>query len=108
MTIEELKQFPRVGSYQTATRCTGIQVSLTGADTEPDCNALLVTSCALKKWIKHFNHCGVDGLIVKKWTGRMAITKKILERLGQVIDVIDNPKLTRITTDIETLFCQTL
>jgi len=26
----------------------------------------LVTNSALRKWINHFNQCGVDGLIVKK------------------------------------------
>ena len=40
----------------------------------------------------------------KKWPGRMASIKKLLERLDQTIDVIDNPKKADKTTDIGTLF----
>ena len=74
-TIEEHKQVSRVGSNQTATRCTAIQILLGGAHRGLVCNALLVTNRALRKWINRFNHCGVDGLIVKKRPGRMAIIK---------------------------------
>ena len=38
----------------------------------------------------------------------MASINKLLERLNQAIDVIDNPKKAGKTTDIETLFWQTL
>ena len=54
-TIEELKQVSRVGSNETATRCTAIQMLLAGIDREPVCNALLVTNRALRKWINRFN-----------------------------------------------------
>jgi len=39
------------------------------------------------------NQCGGDVPIVKQWPGRKASLKekKILERLVQAIDVIDNP-----------------
>ena len=43
-TIEELKQVSRVGSNETATRCSAIQMLLAGADRKLVCNALLVTN----------------------------------------------------------------
>ena len=72
-TIEELKQVSPVGSNETATRCSAIQMLLAGADRQLVCNALLVTNRALRKWTNRFNQCGVDGLIVKKRPGRMTI-----------------------------------
>ena len=51
-SIEELKQLSRIGSSETATRCTAIQMLLAGADRELVCDALLVTNRALRKWIK--------------------------------------------------------
>jgi len=74
-TLEELKQVSRVGSNEIATCCTAIQIFLAGAHRELVCNALLVTNGALRKWLNRFNQCGVDGLIVKKRPGRMAIIK---------------------------------
>ena len=75
-TIEELKQVSRVGSNETATRCSAMQMLLAGADRQLVCNALLVTHRALRKWINRFNQCGVDGLIVKKRPGPLSIMKK--------------------------------
>ena len=43
-SIEELKQVSRVGSNETATRCSAIQMLLAGADRQLVCNALLVTN----------------------------------------------------------------
>ena len=68
-SIDELKQVSRVGSSETATRCTAVQMLLAGADRDLVCNALLVTKRAVRKWINRFNQCGVDGLIVKKRPG---------------------------------------
>ena len=48
-TIEELKQVFRVGSNETATRCSAIQMLLAGIGRELVCNALLVTNRAMKK-----------------------------------------------------------
>ena len=45
-TIEELKQVSRIGSIETATRCTAIQMLLAGANTDLVCNALFVTNRA--------------------------------------------------------------
>ncbi len=89
-TIEELKQVSRVGSTETATRCTAIQMLLTGIDREPVCNALLVTNRALRKWINRFNQCGVDGLIVKKRPGRMAIIND--QQAPELAELIDQPQ----------------
>ena len=47
--IEAFKQFARVGSNQTATRCTGNQALLTTALLQLVCDALLVTSRVLRK-----------------------------------------------------------
>jgi len=54
-TIEELKQVSRVGSNETATRCSAIQMLLTGIDRQLVCKAMLVTNRALRKWINRFN-----------------------------------------------------
>jgi hypothetical protein len=43
-TIEKLKQVSRVGSNETATRCSAIQMLLAGVDRKLVCNALLVTN----------------------------------------------------------------
>jgi hypothetical protein len=52
-----------------------------------------------------FNQCGGDVPIVKQWPARKVIlNKKILERLIQAIDVIDNPNKPGSTTDVGTLF----
>ena len=72
-TIEELKYVSRVGSNETALRCTALQMLLAGASRDLVCSALVVTNRALRKWINRFNRCGVDGLIVKKRPGRMTI-----------------------------------
>lgn len=89
-TIEELKKVSRVGSNETATRCSAIQMLLAGADRELVCNSLLVTNRALRKWINRFNHSGVDGLIVKKRPGRMAIINH--EQADQLAQLIDQPE----------------
>jgi hypothetical protein len=54
-TIEELKQVSRVGSTETATRCTAIQMLLVGASRDLVCDARLVTNRAIRKWINRFN-----------------------------------------------------
>ncbi len=48
-TIEELKQVSRLGSFETATRCSATQILLAGADSQLVCNALLVTNRSMKK-----------------------------------------------------------
>ena len=42
-TIEERKQVSRLGSNETATRCSAIQMLLAGADRQLVCKAVLVT-----------------------------------------------------------------
>jgi hypothetical protein len=56
-TIKELKQVSRLGSNETATRCSASQMLLAGADRQLVCNAPLVTNGALRKWINRFNQC---------------------------------------------------
>ena len=94
-TIEELKQVSRVGSNQTATRCTAIQMLLAGANRDLVCNALLVTNRAIRKWISRFNRCGVDGLIVKKRPGRMTIITG--QQAMELTALIDQPQQAQRT-----------
>ncbi|MEJ2392870.1 MAG: IS630 family transposase [Gammaproteobacteria bacterium] len=94
-TIEELKQVSRVGSNETATRCTAIQMLLVGANRDLVCNALLVTNRAIRKWINRFNRCGVDGLIVKKRPGRMTIIND--QQAWQLTNLIDQPQQAQRT-----------
>jgi transposase len=89
-TIDELKQLSRVGSSETAARCTAIQMLLAGADRQLVCDALIVTNRALRKWINCFNASGVDGLIVKKRPGRMAIING--QQASELAELIDQPQ----------------
>jgi len=89
-TIEELKQVSRVASNETATRCTAIQMLLAGASRQLVRDALIVTNRALRKWINRFNQCGVDGLIVKKRPGRMAIING--QQAPELAQLIDEPQ----------------
>jgi transposase len=89
-TIEELKQVFRIGSSETAIRCTAIQMLLAGAERELVCSSLLITTRSLRKWINLFNESGVDGLIVKKRPGRMTIIKD--QQALELVDLIDQPQ----------------
>ncbi len=89
-SIEELKQVARIGSSETAIRCTAIQMLLAGADRELVCNSLLITNRALRKWINRFNHSGVDGIIVKKRPGRTEIIRP--EQKNELTELIDQPQ----------------
>ena len=133
-SIEELKQVSRVGSNETATRCTGIQMLLAGANRDLVCSALLVTNGALRKWImdnaswhkrKTTNWHNWQPMYLPPYSPdlnpieRIWLTmkargfnnpvckneEKLLERLDQaILDVIDNPEKTQQTTAIRTLF----
>ena len=72
-SIHALKEAARVGSNETALRCTAMQLLITGITRDQVCRALLVTERSLRSWIKAFNERGVDGLIVQKRPGRTAI-----------------------------------
>jgi hypothetical protein len=74
-TIEELKQVSRIGSNQTTTRCTAIQMLLAGAERDLVCNNYV---------------CKTE--------------EKLLKRLGPaILDVINTPKKTQKTARIGTL-----
>lgn len=86
-TIQELKGLARVGSCETALRCSAIQMLIVGISREQVSQALLVTDRALRKWIRLFNRMGVDGLIVRKRPGRTVIFgKEQAEEFSQLID----------------------
>ena len=52
-TIEEFKQLSRVGSSETATRCTATQMLLAGVGRELVCNALLITTLVIGLYQLH-------------------------------------------------------
>lgn len=88
-SIHELKEAARVGTSETSTRCIAIQMLIIGISREQVCQALLVTTRALLKWIHAFNEHGVDGLIANKRPGR---SRKIpQEKASHFVDVLENP-----------------
>ena len=89
-SIEELKQVARIGSSETALRCTAVQMLLAGASRELVCNSLLITDRSLRKWINCFNDAGVDGLIVKKRPGRTELIKP--GQKNKLAELIDKPQ----------------
>jgi transposase len=74
---------------------TAIQMLLAGADRGLVCQALIVTNRAVRKWINRFNESGVDGLIVKKRQGRMAIING--QQAVDIANLIDQPQQTERT-----------
>jgi transposase len=80
----------RAGSNETASRCTALQLLLTGVPRETICQALIVTERSLRTWIKAFNEKGVDGLIVKKRPGRTSILNG--EKAQELTELIDQPE----------------
>ena len=89
-SIRELKEAARVGSNETALRCTAIQLLVTGVSRSQVCRALLVGERSLRSWIKAFNGGGIDGLIVKKRPGRTSILRG--EQVGQLTQLIEQPE----------------
>ena len=89
-TISELKQTGRVGSSETALRCTAIQFLLAGTPRQQVCDALEVTERALRKWVKAFNCCGIDGLIAKKRPGRTRILSG--PQVQELVALIEAPE----------------
>lgn len=89
-SIHDLREAGRVGSSETSTRCTAIQLLVTGVSREQVCSALLVNERSLVRWISAFNEYGVDGLIVEKRPGR---NRKIQgDNAKQLVELIDNPQ----------------
>ena len=129
--IEELKQVSRVGSNETATRCTAIQMLPAGVSTELVRDALLVTNNILimdngswhKRKTTHWhswqpmylspyspdlNPIQRIWLTIKaRWFNNHVCKneEKLLERLDQaILDLIHSPEKTQQTTAIGTLF----
>ena len=88
-SLLDLKALARVGSSETALRCTAIQMLIAGISREQLCQALLVTARAVRKWINAFNRCGVEGLIANKRPGRTALIGA--ETAEELTTVIDHP-----------------
>jgi transposase len=89
--LMELKNTARIGSSETALRCTAIQMLLVGVSREKVCEALLITERSLTTWINLFNEKGVDGLIVNKRPGRTAIING--DHVGQLAQLIEKPEI---------------
>ena len=86
-SVYELREASRVGTFETATRCTAIQFLILGSSREQVCKALLVSVRSLQNWIKAFNERGIDGLITRKRTGRpRKINGKKARELAVLID----------------------
>lgn len=94
-SMYELKEAARVGSNETALRCTAMQMLLAGISRKQVCQALIVTERALRKWINAFNERGVDGLIACKRPGRTAILKG--QRAEELAQLIENPQKVQRT-----------
>jgi len=89
-SLLELKETGRIGSNETALRCTAIQMLLTGLRRDQLVQALLVTERAIRKWVKDFNEKGVDGLISKKRPGRTAIFGESQAR--ELVELLEQPE----------------
>ena len=88
-SLLELKELARVGSSETALRCTAIQMLIVGIGREQVCQALLVTDRAVRKWINAFNRRGVDGLIANKRPGRTALIGA--ETAEELTSIVEHP-----------------
>jgi transposase len=94
-TIPALKATARVGSSETAVRCTAIQMLLSDVSRAQVCKALVVTERALRKWVNAFNEQGIDGLIAQKRPGRTVILGGVqAENLTQLIEHPDQAQRT--------------
>ena len=94
-TLEELKAMARIGSGETALRCTAIQMLIASIPREQVCKALVISERALRKWVTAFNNKGIDGLIVKKRPGRTRIiTGKHVDELTQLIEAPEHAERT--------------
>jgi transposase len=89
-TLEDLKETSRIGSNETAQRCTAIQLLLSGVPRESVCQALIITERAVRKWVKAFNEKGIDGIIAKKRPGRTSILKG--DKAKQIAKLIEQPE----------------
>ena len=74
-TISELKELARIGSSETALRCTALQMLLNNIDRKLVCSTLLVSDRSIRNWINAFNKSGADGLIVNRRPGRTQIIR---------------------------------
>jgi len=86
-SVQELREVTRAGSFETATRCTAIQFLILGTSREQVSRALLVSERSLRKWVRDFNERGIDGLIVRKRSGRpKKLRGKQVEQLAQLLE----------------------
>ncbi len=88
--LRELIEAGRVGTNETAERCTAIQMLITGISREQVCAALLVGIRSLQKWTKAFNERGIDGLIAKSGRGRKKIIRG--EQASVLAALLDAPE----------------
>ena len=89
-SLQALKETARVGTGETALRCTAIQLLIMGIDREQICGALMVSLRSLQKWVKAFNEQGIDGLLPRKGRGRPRRISS--EQAKQLVDSIKHPE----------------
>ncbi len=89
-TCEELKEASRVGTFEMNTRCTAMQLLITGIPRDQVCKALVIGERNLRRWIQAFNECGIDGLIPKPGRGRPKCIDPNQE--NELLEVLDHPE----------------
>jgi transposase len=90
-SIQDLNATIRAGSYETQRRCMAIAMLLTGSSRDQVCRAQLVGERALRKWIVAFNDRGIDGLIVRKRSGRPRRIPK--DKTDQLVHDVESPEV---------------
>jgi hypothetical protein len=80
-TIEELKQVSRVGSSETATRCTAIQMLLVGASRDLVCDALLVYVCKNEQQIlERLDQATIDVINIQKRLNKLPVSERYCDK----------------------------
>jgi len=93
-SLADLHAAIRAGSYETQRRCMAIVMLITGIERKHVCTAMETCESAVRKWIRAFNHRGIDGLIARKRSGApRKIPKDKAERIVQELqDTQDGPE----------------
>ena len=88
-SLQELRATMIPGSRETQLRCMAIIMLGTGSNRDQVMLACDVTERALRKWIAQFNKRGIDGLIVRKRSGR---PRRITKQTAKILkEDIENP-----------------
>lgn len=89
-SIRDLRATIPAGSKETQLRCLAIIMLGTGSTRDQVMLACGVTERALRKWISDFNEKGIEGLIVRKRSGRPRSIPK--QKAKTLKEDIENPQ----------------